>query len=193
MNLNYQVSLLCIINGQAGDKKGGKIINSVVDSIIHRENQFQFSWTGRSSSGSKTKIAFTQYQEIISLILAVCRRADSSYSRKDCEQDLTYKVFKYANTKRLKNTVGTTDMLNNNHPCDIEVQNYKASERQLPVTLLSTTTKSSIQNDHGNILKPEQIQKKTGNSQENLLSAINGNSLLKLLELVNNNSLASFK
>lgn len=46
------------------------------------------------------KIAFSEYKEIIGIIHATCRAADSSYSLKDCESDLTYKVFKYANTKR---------------------------------------------------------------------------------------------
>lgn len=46
-------------------------------------------------------MAFNEYKEIIGIIHATCRSADSSYSLKDCESDLTYKVFKYANTKRM--------------------------------------------------------------------------------------------
>lgn len=81
-------------------KKGGKIINSVVDAIIDRDCQCLFSWTGKSASGSKMKVAFSQYKEIIRMIHAVCWRADPIYSQKDCEHYLTYKVFKYANNKR---------------------------------------------------------------------------------------------
>lgn len=112
--ITIQISLLTVINGKTGEKKGGKIINSVVDAIIERDNQFQFSWTGRSSSGAKQKIAFNQYKEIIGVILAVCRFADSNYSRKDCEHDLTYKVFKYANSKRSKDVISFDVGSNNN-------------------------------------------------------------------------------
>lgn len=96
--------MLCVINGENGNQKGGKIINSVIDSIVHRESQHLFSWTGRSSPGMKPKVAFSEYKELIGLIHAVCRRADETYSRKDCERDLTYKVFKYAKTKRSLNS-----------------------------------------------------------------------------------------
>lgn len=153
-----------MINGQTGEKKGGKIINSVVDAIIDPKNQFQFSWTGRSSAGSKTKVAFNEYKEIISVIHAVCRLADSSYSRKECEQDLTYKVFKYANAKRSKDTLKTV---------------VSSKDKFMPAnqiekeTIFSTVTENSLMSNNCQRLEPS------------LENQINNNALTKLLQLMN--------
>lgn len=54
-----------------------------------------FTWTGKTKKG-KRKIAFRRYKEIVNLIYAVVRRADSSYSMGTCKYDLTYRVLKYA-------------------------------------------------------------------------------------------------
>lgn len=98
--LNRQVSLLSVINGQSGDKNGGKIIKSLFDAVIDSRIISMFTWTGKSSNGQK-KMAFSEYKEIIGLLYTVVRLADTKYSKKDCERDLTYKVLKYASlTKR---------------------------------------------------------------------------------------------
>lgn len=82
-----------------GSKKGGKIIRSVVNALIEPGIQYLFSWTGKSKAG-ETKLPFNVYKEIVSIIHSTCRCADPYYSIKECEYDLTYKIFKHANTKR---------------------------------------------------------------------------------------------
>lgn len=89
-----------MLNGVSGDKVGGKIIKSIADSIIHPENQYLFSMTGKAAPGHVKKIAFNQFTEIIGVIFATCRRADTNYSLKECKNDLTYKIFKHGNSKR---------------------------------------------------------------------------------------------
>lgn len=87
--------MLSIIHGQTGEKTGGKIIKSIFDAVIDIRIHSMFTWTGRSSIGHK-KMAFSEYKETISLLYTVSRLADTKYSKKDCERDLTYKVLKYA-------------------------------------------------------------------------------------------------
>lgn len=93
------ISLLIVINGESGDKKGEKIIKQIFDAIIDVEIKTQFTWTGKSAMG-KTKLAFSEYKEIINLIYAVVRRADSQYTKSECEHDLTYRVLKYTGVKK---------------------------------------------------------------------------------------------
>lgn len=81
-----------MLNGESGEKKGGKIVKDVFDAIVDSELKNNCTWTGKSATGKKTKIAFCNFEEIIKLIFAVVRRADGKYSLKECEYDLTYKV-----------------------------------------------------------------------------------------------------
>lgn len=101
-NSSVQVSLLSVINGQNGQQKGSKLIKSITNAIIQPESQYKFSWTGKPllMDGRKSKIAFVEYKHIIGTIHATCRHVDSMYSLKACERDLTYRVFKNANSKR---------------------------------------------------------------------------------------------
>lgn len=95
--------MLCVINGDGGGKKGGKIIKSVFDALISCEVAHHFTWSGKSTPGQK-KIAFSTYKEIVGIIYAVVRRADPGYCRKDCEKDLTYKVLKHAHARYTGNS-----------------------------------------------------------------------------------------
>lgn len=90
---------MSVINGHSGDKVGGKIIKSVFDAVIDSRIHCMFTWTGKSSNGQK-KMAFSEYKEVIGILYAIIRLADAKYSMKDCERDLTYKVLKYAGSKR---------------------------------------------------------------------------------------------
>lgn len=87
------------INVRSGDRNGGKIIKSLFDAVIDSQIHCLFTWTGKSNSGQK-KMAFCEYKEIVGLFYAVIQLADSKYSMKDCERDLTYKVLKYAATSK---------------------------------------------------------------------------------------------
>lgn len=107
-----QVSLLTIINGEGGEKKGEKIVKSVFDAIIDSKIKHIFTWTGKSSDG-KTKIAFPGYKEIIGLICSVIRRADQNYTLKGCEHDLIYKVLKYGCVKPLNSQTASTSASQN--------------------------------------------------------------------------------
>lgn len=93
------MKLLSIINGQNGDKNGGKIVKSIFDAVVDSRIHSLFTWTGKSSNGQK-KMAFCDYKEIVGLFYTVVHLADSKYSKKDCERDLTYKVLKYAATSK---------------------------------------------------------------------------------------------
>lgn len=84
-------------------KKGEKIVKSLFDTVICRDIQTLFTWTGKSASGANTKLAFNVNTEIIGTIHAVIRRADPSYSVKQCEYDLKYRVFKHVNAYRKSN------------------------------------------------------------------------------------------
>lgn len=105
--LSSQVSLLAVIHGQNGGKKGGKVIKSVFDALIDSKIHSLFTWTGKSGNGQK-KMAFSIYKETIGLIYTVIRLADTNYSKKDCEKNLTYKVLKYAATSKRFVLKGTT-------------------------------------------------------------------------------------
>lgn len=93
-----QVSLLSVINGSDGSKRGHDIISSVVDAIITPAVQAQFTWTGKSDKNHK-KQRFDENTEIIGVIFIVCRQADEKYAKSDCIHDLTYKVFKNAHQR----------------------------------------------------------------------------------------------
>lgn len=96
-------------NGQNIRKKGGKIVKSIFEAIIGVDIRDKYSWTGRAAFG-QTKIRFSEFKEIISLIFTVCHLANSSYSMSDCEEHITYKVLKHANanTKRSNNRSRST-------------------------------------------------------------------------------------
>lgn len=87
------------MHGESGTKKGPKIIKSLMNAMICREIQKLFTWTGKSVTGAKTKLAFNEYKEIIGTVHTICRRADSTYSMSECDYDLTYRVFKHVNSK----------------------------------------------------------------------------------------------
>lgn len=72
-------------------KKGEKIVKSLFDTVICRDIQTLFTWTGKSASGANTKLAFNVNTE------------DPSYSVKQCEYDLKYRVFKHVNAYRKSN------------------------------------------------------------------------------------------
>lgn len=93
------MSLLTVMHGESGTKKGPKIIKSITNAMICCEIQKLFSWTGRAANGAKTKLAFNEYKEIIGTLHMICRRADSTYSMSQCDYDLTYRVFKHVNKK----------------------------------------------------------------------------------------------
>lgn len=85
-----------MINGENIRKKGHDIISSVVDALIHPQIQAECTWSGKTNVSSKKKLAFSQFKEIIGVIHFTCRRADSNYSLKDCEENLIYKILKHA-------------------------------------------------------------------------------------------------
>lgn len=86
------------INGVRGDKNGSKIIKSVIHATISPTLLSNYTWTGRSSA-REIKLALSTKKRIIDLIYNVVKSYDVNYSRSDCEDDLKYKVFKYAHIK----------------------------------------------------------------------------------------------
>lgn len=92
------MSLLSVINGDDGNKNGGKIIKALFDTVIYSELQCKFTWTGKSNG--QNKIAFCEYKEVVGLLYSVVRLADSKYTLKDCKRDITHKVLKHAVTKK---------------------------------------------------------------------------------------------
>lgn len=98
---NLQVALLTVINGENAQKKGKDIIVSVAEAIIDPNILPEFTWSGKSNDKNKKKIKFAAYKEISGIIHTTCRRADSSYSVRECEKDLTYIVLKYALQRQL--------------------------------------------------------------------------------------------
>lgn len=78
---------------------GEKIIKSIFDKVIDGRIHSYFTWTGKSNNLQK-KIAFSDYKEVIKFFYAVVLLADNSYTVKKCEKDLTYRVLKYAGSKR---------------------------------------------------------------------------------------------
>lgn len=85
-----------MINGADGNKSGHDVILSIVDAVIHPSIQAKYTWTGKTNCTAVKKERFSTLNEIHGLILCVCRKADNSYSKKDFEDDLIYKVLKYA-------------------------------------------------------------------------------------------------
>lgn len=86
------------INGVRGDKDGSKIIRSVVHATISPTLLSKYTWTGRSSSKEKKQILSSK-EKIIDLIYNVVKMYDVNYSRSECNEDLKYKVCKYAYQK----------------------------------------------------------------------------------------------
>lgn len=99
MILSSQVSLLSVINGNSGDKDGEKICKPLFDTIIDSELKKKFTWTGRTSLGN-SKMAFSVYKEVVALLFSVIRLADSNYTTKKCQQNVTYKVLKFAGQEK---------------------------------------------------------------------------------------------
>lgn len=99
---------MSLIHGHNGDKKGDKIIKSLFGTIIDSQIHSKFTWTGKSSH-QQTKIAFCDYKDVIGLIHAVVRLYDGTYSKMNCEKDLTYKVLKRAVNQPSKQSTTTSD------------------------------------------------------------------------------------
>lgn len=90
---------MSVLYGRKGDKNGGKIIKTLFGKLMDSMIRSLFTWTGKSIKGKK-KIAFKTYEGVIGLLYAVVHLADKTYSMKDCEYDLTYKVLKHASTSK---------------------------------------------------------------------------------------------
>lgn len=90
---------MSVINGRSGEKDGEKILKPLFDAIIDSELKKKFTWTGRTNLG-KTKMAFMDYKEVTALLFAVVHLADSNYTTKQCQHDVTYRVLKHAEAKK---------------------------------------------------------------------------------------------
>lgn len=84
------------LNGVHGDKKGSKIIKSVVYAIISRPLMTTYTWTGRSKSSNERKKALSTKLNILDLIYDVVKAYDGKYTKRECNEDIKYKVCKYA-------------------------------------------------------------------------------------------------
>lgn len=92
------VSLLSVINGRSGEKEGEKIIKPLFDKMISIELKAKFTWSGRTTLGY-TKMPFSVYKEVVSLLFTVVRLADANYTTTQCQRDVTYRVLKHACAK----------------------------------------------------------------------------------------------
>lgn len=178
-----QFALLCTINGVSGTKNGGKIVKSIADSIIEPTKQYLFSMTGRGN-----KPAFNCYTEIIALIFAVCNKAATTYSIKDCTYDLTYKIFKHGNGKREKD-LSERSLMHQESNGHHSVQNATGDSKVLSKTstehLMSTQT-----NGFCTQTKPQrEIMPSTSAHELTTTNLnINSNDLFKLLQQFQNQS-----
>lgn len=90
------MKFLISLNGVRGDKKGTKIIKSVVNAIISRPLMSTYTWTGRSKSSNEKKKMLSTKLNILDLIYDVVKAYDGSYTKRECIDDIKYKVCKYA-------------------------------------------------------------------------------------------------
>lgn len=107
----------------------------MIDGKIH----CKYTWTGKSSN-NQTKLAFSELKEIIGLLYAVVRLADATYSLKDCERDLTYKVLKRA--IKTKDNVTNEPTTSNSDVAVVEEPN----EKLIKILLQTISNNNSTRN-----------------------------------------------
>lgn len=92
--LFLQFGVLKTIGGTEGNTRGERVLQVVCETIF---NSFinQITWTGRANKGMK-KLALSKYANTVKLITELCLKADSRYSASECQNDIIYKVLKYA-------------------------------------------------------------------------------------------------
>lgn len=67
-------------------------MKSLFEVIIDDELKKMFTWTGKTE-----KMEFRTYKEVIALLFAVIRLADSNYTIAQCHKDIIYRVLKRKN------------------------------------------------------------------------------------------------
>lgn len=92
----FQFKFLVNVNGAAGQKKGSKIVRSVVMAMISPNVLGKCTWTGKSNDKHFEKFAFSRLKNCIRMIYSVVRAYDKTYSQSTCDEDLKYKILKYA-------------------------------------------------------------------------------------------------
>lgn len=92
----HKMKHLITKNGVNGNKNGSKIVKSVVEAIISRSLLSTYTWTGRSKPNATKKNALSTKLNILDLIHDVIKAYDNGYSKRDCMDDIKYKVCKYA-------------------------------------------------------------------------------------------------
>lgn len=76
-------------------------MKGLFDVVIDVNLKKKFTWTGKSIVGH-TKMEFRTYKEVIALLYAVIRLADSDYTTMNCKDDIVYKVLKHKEQKKEK-------------------------------------------------------------------------------------------
>lgn len=95
---NLQCGILQTIGGSAGKSNGTKVLEPLVHALIAPNFLSNISWTGRGK-GKEKKIALNAYVKLLNLITVTLNKADKSYNQLKTENDLKYKIIKYATAK----------------------------------------------------------------------------------------------
>lgn len=99
-----QFDVLKVIGGTNGRNQGTAVLQAICECLFESEFMNTITWTGKSSSKSNKKLPMKSYKGVVKLITDLCVAADHDYSEKKCENDLIYKVFKYAYRKKTRNS-----------------------------------------------------------------------------------------
>lgn len=86
------------IGGSTGKSNGAKLLEPLVHSLITPTFLSSISWTGRGK-GKEKKIALNAYVKLLNLITVTLNKADKSYNQLKTENELKYKIIKYARTE----------------------------------------------------------------------------------------------
>lgn len=97
------MNTLVAIGGKTGKADGAKVLEPIVCSLIDRGFWSSISWSGRAGKGKEKKIALSKYMKVVRAVCILCQKADQQYKKEQCENDIKYKIIKYAYGKNTKN------------------------------------------------------------------------------------------
>lgn len=97
---------LIVIGGESGTAEGDKVVGHIVHALISHVFLSDITWTGKAGKGKEKKIALEKYANIVRVIFSLCHNADRSYTLKNCQNGVIYKVLKHA--YRTKSVIGAT-------------------------------------------------------------------------------------
>lgn len=92
----FQLHALIQINGNSGDLKGPKLVKKLTLEIIDKTLLSDYTWSGRAAPNEQGKYAMKDLPLLVRLIYETLRAADSSYAKRQFDDDFVTKVMKVA-------------------------------------------------------------------------------------------------